>query len=430
MAEQQGTDWPDSLWCATAPTAPDCPALQDTAEADVAIVGGGFTGLSAALHLAEAGRHVRLLEAEAPGWGASGRNGGQVNPGWKILPDEILARYGAARGQRVVAMASRTCDLVFDLIARHDIACDAVRPGYVQGGFGTAGLEKLANWTDQWSRQGAEVTRLDRQEAAELLGTTAYHGAFLDKRGGNIQPLAYARGLARAAQAAGAVLHGRSPATAIEPDGAGWRVATPEGTLKAQQVLLGTNGYTAGLWPGLKQTVVPVPSFILASEPLGDNFTKSILPGRHAVSETRHVQAYYRWAQDGRFVFGGRGNLWDVSLAGDCSHLEEMAASLFPQLASVRWDYRWSGYVAMTPDQTPKLWNLAPGVHAGLGFNGRGVAMSTMMGKQLANLALGEDPDMPVAPMRRIPFHAARQIGISWNLVAGALRDRWEARAG
>ena len=427
MAPQTSPDLPPSLWAATAEPGPPAPRLAGPVEADVAVIGGGFTGLSSALHLAEAGKQVVLLEAAEPGWGASGRNGGQVNPGWKVLPSEITARYGAERGGRVARMAHGTCDLVFELIDRFGISCDALRPGFLQAAYGGHGRKKQENWAREWSAYGAEIELLGRTALADLIGTEKYDGGLRDARGGNLQPLSYARGLAKAAAGLGAALHGGSPATAVARHGAGWRVTTPEGRVSAEQLVIGTNGYTDDLWPGLKETVVPVPSFIAASTPLSQNLARSILPGRHAVTETRRVLFYFRMDRDDRFVFGGRGKLFDSVDSidgGPMEHLKAEACRLYPQLADIGWDFGWGGYVAVTREHTPRLMRLAPGVFAGLGYNGRGVAMATMMGKQLALAILGEDPDMMVEELRRIPFHGLRQIGVSWHLLTGGWLDR------
>ena len=418
--------WPPSLWAETAGPEQACAPLSGDTQVEVAIVGAGFTGLSAALHLAEAGHTVRVLEAVQPGWGASGRNGGQVNPGWKLLPEEIENLHGREQGRCINAMADAACDLVFDLIARHDIHCDAVRPGYVQGAQSRRGIGFLENWVRQWSARGAPVELLSRRETVELLGTEAYLQALLDRRGGNIQPLRYARGLASAAMEAGALVHGDSPALSLRRDARGWRLASSNGSLLAEQVLICTNGYTDSLWPGLTTAVVPVASFVAATEPLDVQRLATILPGRHAVSEARRVQVYYRMDADGRFVIGGRGNLFNAAQAGDVAHVHAEACRLFPILAHVKWQFHWGGYTAMTLSHTPKLMKLAPGLHAGMGYSGRGIAMATMMGKQMALAVTGEQPDMPVEPMSRIPLHGLRQAGISFRLMAGTLLDRCE----
>ncbi|MDX1575572.1 MAG: FAD-binding oxidoreductase, partial [Kiloniellales bacterium] len=429
MAPSTSPELPPSLWAATAAPGPPTPPLVGPVEADVAVIGGGFTGLSAALHLAEAGKRVVLLEQAEPGWGASGRNGGQVNPGWKVLPSEIKRRHGAERGERIARMAHGTCDLVFELIDRFGISCEALRPGFLQAAYGHHGRAAQENWAREWSAYGAEVELLDRDDFATLIGTDAYDGGLCDARGGNIQPLSYARGLAEAAAGQGAALYGGSPATGVERKGTGWQVTTPEGRVSAEQLVIGTNGYTDDLWPGLKETVVPVPSFIVASRPLSQNLAKSILPGRHAVSETRRVLFYFRMDRDDRFVFGGRGKLFDSVDHKDgrpMDHLKAEARRLYPQLADTQWDFSWGGYVAVTREHTPRLMRLAPGAFAGLGYNGRGVAMATMMGKQLALAVLGEDPAMEIEELRPIPFHGLRQIGVSWHLLTGGWLDRFD----
>jgi len=414
---------PPSLWAATAPNAPSCPALAGQVETEVAVVGGGFTGLSSALHLARAGKDVVLLEAVEPGWGASGRNGGQVNPGLKILPEEIEARWGPKRGARIVEMASGTCDLVFDLIRECNISCDAIRPGYVQGSTNKGGHHLLKEWVRQWTQRDVETSLLDRNEVSQLLGSEHYNSGFLDKRGGNLQPLAYARGLASASLGAGAKIHGNTPVQKISKNGASWTLTTPSGGVNCRYVILGTNGYTDHIWPGLKQTVVPLPSFIAATTPLSDNILKTILPQRTAVSETARIGVYYRMDAHGRFVIGGRGNRFNVEQMGDDTHVRRQAIKLFPQLESVDWEFHWGGYVAMTPSHTPKLMKLDDNLYAGLGYNGRGVAMATMMGRQLSLAVLGEDPDMPITSLEPIALHAFRQVGISYRLITGQWLD-------
>lgn len=419
-------EWPASLWTETAGAAPACAPLEGQQRVEVAVVGAGFTGLSAALHLADAGRGVAVLEAVQPGWGASGRNGGQVNPGWKLLPDDVEARYGKTQGSRINAMANAACDLVFDLIDAHAIDCDALRPGYVRGAASRRGVAFLERWARQWSARGAAVELLSRNETVELLGTEAYLQAVLDRRGGNIQPLSYARGLARAAIAAGAVIHGDSPALSLQLDSDAWKLTTPRGALLAEHVLICTNGYTGRLWPRLDAAVVPVPSFVAATAPLEEGLRAAILPGRHAVSEARRVYVYYRMDRDGRFVVGGRGHLLDAAQSGDASHLHAEARRLFPQLADVAWQFHWGGYTAMTLSHAPKLMRLAPRLHAGMGYNGRGIAMATMMGRQLAMTVADQPTDMPVEPLSPIPLHAFRQVGLSFRLIAGAFLDRCE----
>ncbi|HSR79851.1 MAG TPA: FAD-binding oxidoreductase, partial [Hyphomicrobiaceae bacterium] len=302
------TALPKSLWAATATPPATYPPLRGEAKADCVIVGGGFTGLSTALHLAERGIAAVLVEANEPGWGASGRNGGQVIPGLKLDPFELRAKYGEERGRRLTTTVGATADLVFDLIARHQIECDARRSGWIQGAPGPQGLAQVRRRAEEWLAEGADVAVLERDQVEARTGTNAYVGAFLDRRGGTVQPLSYVRGLARAAAAAGARIHGDSPAVALERVGQHWQVTTPAGVVTARYAVLCTNGYTDRLWPGLAETVIPVLSSVVATEPLSDNLRKVILPGREGVSETRRVLNWFSVDGRGRLVFGGRAH--------------------------------------------------------------------------------------------------------------------------
>lgn len=410
----------NSLWAATAGPPPDCPPLDGTALAEVAIVGGGYTGLSAALHLAGRGVSVMLLEAESPGWGASGRNGGQVNPGLKEAPAEVERRLGTEAGARLAGFAGTAADLVFDLIATHGIDCAAHRPGWLRAAPNPHTLDALKAQAEDWQCRGARVEVLDRAETARLLGTTAYKGGLIDRRGGNLHPLNYALGLAHAAQAAGARLHGSSCVTAITPHGDGYRLTTANGALDAGRVLLCTNGYTDALWPGLAQSVVPVVSVQVATEPLPAGVAGTILPEGHSPSDLRRLLLYWRRAPDGRFVMGGRGAWREGGLLRTQAALRRAAGALYPALRGVRWDFAWGGQVAITADHLPHLHRLGAGVMAALGYNGRGVALATAMGAELAAWAAGtpaRDLALPVTPLSPVPFHRFHRLGVA---VAGA----------
>lgn len=420
--------FPDSLWVATATPAPECKPLTGPGETDVAIVGGGFTGLSSALHLAERGVSATVLEAEDVGWGASGRNGGQVNPGWKVLPDDLRARLGEPAASDLLAMLDEATSLVFSLIERHAIDCDAVHTGYIQGAVGRRGEQYARDWAAQWGQLGAPVRMLDKAEVSGLVGTEFYDCGVLDERGGNVQPLSYVRGLARAAIAAGATVHNASPALSVEPDGAGWCVKTAGGEIRARHVVFGTNGYTDSLWPDLARNVVPVKSVIVATQPLGDNTAATLLQQRRHVSETLRIQAYYRLDRDNRLVFGGRGGTFEAPEHFDGEGLKRRAVEMFAQLGEPDWQYCWGGFVAMTPDYTPKLLKLADGVWAGLGYNGRGVAMATLLGKQLAHCVSGEQTAMPMTESRPIPLHRLRNFGVAARVAWGRALDHLDAR--
>lgn len=417
----------NSLWTATANPVPPGPPLSGPAETEVAIIGGGFTGLSAALHLAEAGVAATVLEAETPGWGASGRNGGQVNPGLKEDPDAVEARFGAEMGARMVRLSGDAADLVFGLIRRHGIDCAGAQTGWIQPVHDRAALSVVEKRVTQWNRRGAPLRMLSKGETADLLGTGQYLAGMIDERGGNLHPLNYALGLATAAQHAGAVLHGQSRALRLESSDTGHTLHTAQGSLKARRVLVCTNGYTDGLLPPLARTVVPIRSIQVATAPLGDNIRKSILPGGHSASDSRRLLLYFRLDPQGRFVMGGRGAYDAAGTRLQMEMLRKVSVQLYPQLKEVDWTFDWGGFVAMTADHYPHLNRVRPGIMAALGYNGRGVAMATAMGKVLADWASGtpeEALDFPVTEPRPIPFHFLRRPAVAATVSWYRLRDR------
>jgi glycine/D-amino acid oxidase-like deaminating enzyme len=406
-----------SLWAATAPPAVATPPLAAPARADVCVIGGGYCGLSAALHLAEQGADTILLEAREPGWGGSGRNGGQVIPGLKYDPAELRAKFGEEHGRRLVDFAGRTADTVFDLIDRHAMDVPHVRAGWIQGAHTEAGLAEVARRAEQWSAWGASTELLDRAAAARKLGTDSYLGGWIDRRGGAIQPLAFARGLARAALAAGARIHGGTAVTKLERRGERWHVETDRGVaVDAGRVLLATNGYTGDLVPGLRRTVIAVNSFQIATEPLTDNLRKTILPEGHVSSDTRKLLLYFRFDHQGRLLMGGRGPFREPKGPEDWAHLERVLGKLFPQVKGTPIAHRWCGRVAVTRDFLPHLHEPAPGLLVDIGCMGRGVGLQTTMGRTLARyLGSGQASDLPfpIVPIAPIPAHGLNRLYVS-----------------
>ncbi|AXC49981.1 FAD-binding oxidoreductase [Paracoccus suum] len=433
MIENEAGVIANSLWTATANPAPDCPPLQGKADCDVAIVGGGYTGLSAALHLAERGLRVILLEAMTPGWGASGRNGGQVNPGLKEDPDTIEAQHGPDMGARMVALSGGAGQFVFDLIARLGIECDAHQTGWIQPYHNQLSEAVVRKRAQQWNRRGAPLDLLDRQTTAELLGTDAYLGAMIDRRGGNLHPLNYALGLAHAALAAGAVIHGHSPVIAHEGSGVGHVLRTEAGQVRAQKVLICTNGYTGKTFGKMRRTVVPIRSVQVATEVLPPEVASTILPQGHSASDARRLLLYFRKDAAGRFVMGGRGKYSESGTAEQMRRLRAASVALYPALRDAEWKFAWGGFVAMTQDHYPHLNELGPGVMAAMGYNGRGVAMASVMGKVLADWASGTPTaalPFPATPPRPIPFYFMRKPAVTATVAWSLLKDRWEERQG
>ena len=422
---------PDSLWAATAAPAPLCPPLSGDRSVELGVVGGGFTGLSAAYHAAEAGAAVALVEAAEPGWGAAGRNGGQVIPGFKLDPDDLERRFGAERGQRMVDFSATAPDLVFDLVAKHGIDCGARREGWIQAVHGRAALPLEEDRVRQWRARGAALEMLDRDQIAALLGTREFIAGLLDPRGGWLQPLAFARGLARAAQGAGVSLHGLSPATRIDRSADGWKIATPSGNVTAKQVLICTNAYTNKLWPRLSRSLIPVTSFQVATEPLSDELRSRIMPKGHVGSDTRRLIRYFCMTPEGRLVIGGRGHVRETERRELYAHIVASMHKLYPEAAGARLDYFWCGRVVVTLDHLPKICELGPGIWSGGGYNGRGVAMATATDQLLARCAGGASSDsLPLPPTkpRPLPFHSLRAPAIGVAVVWKRLLDAWEAR--
>ncbi|MEM9498524.1 MAG: FAD-binding oxidoreductase [Pseudomonadota bacterium] len=417
----------NSLWTATANRVPDYPRLSGEHRADVVVIGGGFTGLSAALHLAEAGVDVALIEAEQPGWGASGRNGGQVNVGPKDSPSVVVRKFGQETAERMLALTGNAADLVFDLIQRHSIECDAIRPGWLRAAHTEKTLRDLHQLAREWQAHGAHVEPLDKTAMSRLTGTDSYLGGLIDYRGGNLQPLNFALGLADAAERMGARLFGQTPATKIDRLSAGYKVRTSAGSVTAEKVLICTNAYTQDLERPLGKALLPVRSVQVATAPLSDNIRSSILPDRHALSDARRLLLYFRLDAHGRFLMGGRGTYNDASTRRQIERLKRVSTDLFPQLEGTKWDHAWGGFVALTRDHYPHLDELAPGLMAGVGYNGRGVAIATAMGTVLAKWAQGvanEDLDFPVSPLKPLPLSFAREFAVEAEILRLRLLDR------
>lgn len=415
-----------SVWQETAAPRVEYPALAGKVTADVAVVGAGYTGLSAALHLAEAGLRVTVIDAREPGWGASGRNGGQVIPGLKYDPPEMLAKYGPDLGARITAFVGNTPQLVFDLIARHGIACDARRCGWIQPAHNAQLEGVLKRRAESWAATGADVETLDKARVAELLGTNAYLGGWLDRRAGALNPLSYARGLAAAAARQGVAIHGATPATRLDKVADGYVVHTPHGQIRAGQVILATNGYTGDLWKGLRQTIVSMHSYQVATDPLPEAVRATILPQGQVSSDSRRVLLYFRLDREGRFLMGGVGATGEGTKPADFAHLVRAARQLFPQVMQ-DFTFNWYGRVALTMDFLPHLHELAPGLHTALGYNGRGVGMATALGSLLARRVQGEpaaELPFPTTTQTRIPFHFLRNFYVAATRTYYRLRDK------
>ncbi|TPL91594.1 FAD-dependent oxidoreductase [Mesorhizobium sp. B2-3-12] len=422
-----------SLWHAVSRDRRERPALNGDLNVDLAIVGGGFSGLSTALHAAGKGLSVAVLEAEIIAWGATGRNAGFVVPNFaKMDPDSILAHLGPERGERLIDFAAGSADLVFGLIRRHGIDCDAVQNGWVQPAHSRAALEKVKSRAAQWARRGRPAVTLDRPDVETLTGARGYLGGWMDRSGGVLNPVAYARGLADAAEKAGARIFERTRVTSVDRVADGWALKTPSGSVRAARVLIATNAYGGSLEPLLRRTYIPLKVFQIATAPLPLEIRTRLLPGGLGVGDTRRNLFTFRFDADNRLISGG---MHILGAGADTRVPETIWRRLgrhldLPDLPPLA--YGWSGMAAVEPDFLPHLLDLGPGLIAGRACNGRGIAMTTAMGKVLADWAAGTDTrdlPLPFAPPAPIPFHAllrhAPNILLGWSM----LRDRMDETA-
>ena len=416
-----------NLWEDTAVAAPELDSLVGRAAADVLVVGAGYLGLSSALHLAEAGRDVVVLEAETPGYGASGRNGGQVIPGLKHDPDEIEATLGLERGERLWRFAGGTADFVFDLIERLGLKAEARRTAWIQAAHSEKAAKRARARSEQWRRRGADVAYVDAAEVRRLTGADVYTGAFIDRRAGCLQPLSYARELARAAIAAGARIHPGSRVVSLDRQGRGWQATTATGAeATAEKVLLCANAYSDELIPELPRSIVTATSLQIATEPLPNALRKAILPGGEALSDTRNVIRYWRLDAAGRLLMGGRGPYREPGPEQDWRHLAREVSTLYPALAGIAFTHRWGGRVAIHPDYWPRLHQVRPDVFAAIGCQGRGIGWQTAMGAELARLATDKtyEPVLPISPVAPIPFSPLKRAGFAAAMTAMRALDR------
>jgi len=398
-----------SLWDQTA-AEPDLvsPMTADVVT-DVAVVGGGFTGLSTALHAAGNGLDVCVLEARQIGYGGSGRNVGLVNAGLWLPPQDVRAHFGEERGARLVEVLGEGPNYVMSLIEKYQIRCELTRTGTIHAAHSPGGFRDLTRRAEEWRRLGAPVSLLSRETACEKIGSSAFYGGLLDSRAGTINPMGYVRGLARAAKAAGARIHTGVSVTKLARQADGWLLETASGTVTAKSVVLATNAYTDELWPGLRNSFVPINYFQVATVPLGDRVT-SILAERQGLWDTGTVMFSLRRDAADRLIIGSMG-----SVIGGAKGLSERWAArqlkrLFPDLGPVAFEKSWHGQIAMTADHIPRIHRLAEGLYTPIGYNGRGIAPGTIFGKAVAGLlAGGDEADLPL-PVTGVKQEAVRNL--------------------
>jgi glycine/D-amino acid oxidase-like deaminating enzyme len=387
--------------------------LEESISVDVVIIGAGYTGLSAALHLREMGIDVAVLEAEEIGFGGSGRNVGLVNAGLWMRPADVIQRLGQHLGARLIGQLGEAPALVFELLARYGIECDAVSHGTLHCAVGEGGYREIAERTRQWQALGAPVELLDASATAAKVGSRAFRGSLLDRRAGTIQPLAYVRGLASAALRRGARIFTGSPVSEVLDEHGKWRLDVGRGSARAEWVIVATNAYSSTVWSVLRDELVALPYFNVATRPLSDRDRSAILPERHGLWDTRRILSSLRLDVAGRLIFGSVGALRGAGTSVHRSWSRRALARLFPGLTDLEFEHEWCGRIGMTVDAIPRFHQLARNTVSISGYNGRGIAPGTSFGRDLARLVTGKitpaDLALPAAAPQQVPLRRVRE---------------------
>ena len=424
-------DASNSLWRATAVARNRNEPLSEAIKVDVAIVGAGFTGLRAALLLAEAGTDTAVFEAGEVAHGASGRSGGQVNPMLPLArPDDLRHAVGPKYFERMADASLKSADELFDLVRRYQIECDARQNGWIRADHcDSARTVSQAN-AKLWNAHGAGFEFLDGSEVEQKTGAVGYVSGTLSPRGGAVHPLSLTLGLERVAIGAGARIFTKSHVSAMHRANGMWRLQVNGHDVLAEKVIVATNGYSDSLVPKLKTSILPLTPIQIATEPLENARLDPLLKEGHTISDTRRLIMYCRREPGGEFVYGGIGYRKLAGGTGGFQWLYRDAERIFPSLRGVKWKYRWGGSIALTPDRVPHLHEPAPGLIAGLGYNGRGVAMSLVIGREMAERTLGkpmEDLSFPVTPIKRYKFRLPQVLGAGTAMKWMRFRDEMEA---
>ncbi|UZD91321.1 NAD(P)/FAD-dependent oxidoreductase [Cognatishimia activa] len=421
-----------SLWQATAP--PDTPhaSLEDQISADVTIIGAGFTGLRTALNLVAAGTKVVVLDAADVAWGASGRTGGQVNPLLPFnSPKQLHQLLGDTYFERVTEASLNSADELFELVRTYQIECQARQKGWLRVNHSSKAHRASLRDIENWRAYGSTAEVVEGDELNRLSGTKSYLSGVITHKGGAVHPKMFAQGLAKAATERGAQFFGKSPVLSLAKNGQKWIAKTPKGSVQSDWVVVATNAYSDDLLPGLSKSIVPLTPIQISTAPLPDAVINSILPEGHTISDSRRVIMYARREPDNRLVYGGLGRPGPGETLSGFDWLQKDSERVYPQLKGVEWTHQWGGRIAITDDHLPHLHEPQPGLLAGLGYNGRGVAMSMVMGRVLSERVLGADANslsLPISKIKTVPFRRSKMFGMGTAIWFMRILDYLETR--
>lgn len=398
------------LWQRTSAPRRTAPKLSGKTVVDVAVVGGGFTGLAAALGAQACGARVALLERSTIASGASGTNNGLViSHHARASPREIEAMFGEKMGTRYNSLVGQAAEEVFALAKRFQIDAHQVQNGWIQPSHTPSSQQRIRTFHDEWKAFGADVSWLDKDEVRSKVSAN-YPAAWSVKNSGHINPYALATGLATALEQLGVAIYENARVERISREGSLWDVTTDAGVVSARRVILATNALTDDLWPGLKRTLIPIKIFEAATAPIPASLRPHILPENSAVSDMRNDLRFFRYDRDFRIVSGGALTLWHREKERAAEIVTKKLKATFPALQATEITEYWTGVFAVVPDRIPKLYRLAPGLYFGGVYSGRGVALSLSLGQIMGKWALDAIEDdllpLPVTQMKRIPFHS------------------------
>lgn len=421
-------EYPDSYYTASAQPLDKFPALQGSETCDVCVVGAGYTGLSAALHLAEHGYDVILLEAQRVGFGASGRNGGQVGSGQRVEQDELEKMVGKDHAHQLWDMGEESKSTVRDLIAKYDIDC-AYKPGVLHAELNRKHLHHTVDYVEKLQTEYGydQIEFLDEPALHAAVGSKAYCGGSMDWGAAHVHPLNFALGLARACAAAGVRIFEETRVTEIKR-GEPAEVLTDSGSVSAKYVALGANGYLGNLEPQVASRVMPINNFIVATEPLGEEGARALIRDDVAVADSKFVVNYFRMSEDNRLLFGG-GESYGYKFPENLAEkARKPMLEIYPQLRDTRIDYAWGGTLGITMNRMPDFRRLSPNILSASGYSGHGVAMAVLAGKLLAEAISGTAERFDImakVPIKRFPGGASMRLPLLiLAMLWFSLRDR------